>query len=894
MARTLGAAASEVAQQFGSEPIFIVEITWGVDGPTVSYADKTFDGIEGKILDLSAIDAVMKIGGGSTGSVTLVLDDTDETIKTQLNERDIQKGLVNIYQTYASLTAADKFLVFTGEISTPIERSEAEATVTIAVVSQIEDKELGFSPEDGEFDFIADSAIGVAWPLCFGSPLRVPAVQITDRVRGKSLTKFGLITYSELERLCDAAGDLADIEIDKELADTVTTGLVAQENYNIILENMSGALATLNTLKESLLAGAPNKEDDLSDYIDACRELRLAQNRLTFWLDEYETRDATVEEREESITELTAQYWAAIADGDAAAAAAIQVQLNVAMYGDATTDSLNTLEVQRQQALNQVSNALTSIDAAETDRDTLARSITTIDLEEIIVQNGEDFPQATTVTIVINNMKFTGTFSGEVFTIDAANVPYDQSVALGARQNTNANELWVSDAGIRLKNKYCWLGDAILYVTEQEDTRCYFNPILWEEDAYYSGGSFSLQTYVERLFDTSDVILQTAVVLRQEWLDVLETLDPDDELTFATGLTNIQDQDYAIDIGDEVYLDEDHQSIYIANLIPSTEVKEVLAYRTINGVSELKSVPTRYYSVDLNESIAGQNATTIRLIRPLEDYVDEQWESQLYVSLISSVGPNTADIIEWLLTTYSDLTVDATSFASVASSLTNYPSHFALLQRSGTLKTVEEIAWQARCAAYVRNGVVFLKYLSTEGTPIYTLDESDVVETSFVLAHTRTEDLVTKLVAEWTRDYAEGKVDFVLRNNVTLYGEFEEKFNFYIYNIRSLVEKSATFWLLRLSNTWKKVRCTTFLQTLILEEFDSVELDFADNLISSSAVTGVVEEAIYDSNNHRVDYEIWTPVRAGYLTQYIFAYPADAAADAEFPTEDDQYSGSGN
>lgn len=921
------AAATEVAKARGTEPLIILDITWGVGGPTSQYADKDYLNIPGKIKQMGNIDAILKLAGsgGSSASVTITLDDSDETIKDILNTVDVQKGSIKVYQAYEGLAITDRFLLFTGEVVAPIERSESDCTVTFEALTKIEDKEYGFSPEEGQFEFISPNAVGKAWPLCYGSPLHVPAVQITDRVRGRSLTRFGLITQTELDSLCDAAGNLADAENAKNTADTTFNPLTSEDNYEVVIENLTSATLAVNTQKEALVADAPNKETDLTSYVTACKSLRENQNNKIFYTSELTRLDELIDEREtliDSIQDqiasqqalLNAEYAKpspdpAVIASLTASISALNDQLDDAIYGDddpppsvfffpatggspteTTQDSdnpaLSELNSDHADALLQLQVANSNIATLTVTISNLESTLTRVDLTTIIVEDGDKFPQGTEVTIIINNMKFRGTFSGEVFTVDAANIPFHTGVKIGARQNTNVNEFWVDDSGVRLKNLYCWMGDGLVFVTDQDGTRCFFTPIVYEKDDLIKTGALSLQTYSQR-FVTK--IIATAVIPRREWLDALEaSTDPD----FANGRSDIQDQDYNIEIGDEVFLDEDFQTIWIANLIPSTSVKEVLARRNIEGVEVLVPVPSRYYTVNLSESIAGQTATTIRLKRPLDQYFDENWINQIFVSLVSSVGPNTADEIEHLVTNWSSLTVDAASFATVKAAITKYPSHFALLERGNTLQAIEQIAWQARCAAYVREGVVFLKYLSTEGTPVLTIDEPKVEETSFVLSHSQTEDLVTKLVAEWDRVYsAEERNKVVLRNNVGKYGEFEETFNFFIYNIESLVIKSATFWLMRLSNIWKVLKLETFLQTLALEEFDSVELNFSDDLLSSAAVTGVVELAEYDSGSRKITYEIWSPVRAGFLTQYAFAYPADAAVDLEYPTEDDEYAG---
>ncbi len=42
-------------------------------------------------------------------------------------------------------------LIFRGKISSPVVWSEGDRTVSFNIISQIEDAEIGFSPEEGQF-----------------------------------------------------------------------------------------------------------------------------------------------------------------------------------------------------------------------------------------------------------------------------------------------------------------------------------------------------------------------------------------------------------------------------------------------------------------------------------------------------------------------------------------------------------------------------------------------------------------------------------------------------------------------------------------------------------------------------------------------------------------------
>src|SRR5690606_7679122 len=152
------------------------------------------------------------------------------------------------------------------------------------------------------------------------------------------------------------------------------------------------------------------------------------------------------------------------------------------------------------------------------------------------------------------------------------------------------------------------------------------------------------------------------------------------------------------------------------------------------------------------------------------------------------------------------------------------------------------------------------------------------------------EDLVTKYTSKWRIDYAVPKENtLILRHNMIKYGTHERTDDYYTFNILDLVRKSATFWLIRYANTWKRIKFSTSLKFLNLEANDAVTLQLPD--VATDSFIGIVEKAIYDSDRNRIDFEVWTPIRAGESSPYIFAWPAAIPEQAIFPTIEDRSAG---
>jgi len=940
-------ALAEIQTALGTEPLIIIEVDW--TSSTYSYADKDFLGISGKILSLGGLDSILKIGSsGASGSISVELSDTDGSVKAFWNTVDIHKRPARVYQIFEGLAETDKFLLFSGEVSSPVDWNEGERTISFDIVSTIEDKQLGFSPEEGEFDFIAESAVGVPWPLCYGDVVRVPATRITEAVRGTTLSRYGQITAPELEQLCGLSVALQQAESAKAVADLLPGFL--DSNYAIVIDNIDSATISLNEFLAGLIFDSPTQETNLYRYSEICKELErwrvfydqelakyqdAEQRRLPlestpgkpavtgfkFFSQgiesiKYTNSGETIptfafgeEEKDgyrvaKDIPAFGVTIRPAVPETVGAVDQAYEAKeaYHLANYPFSSSEewdtynallatyedlyaALNIAIADSTSALNNLLLANSNIFSLNTEKKTLERTLLQFVLTTIIVEGGENFPQATEVEIIINGLHYKGQFVGRTFTIAQANTPADVNVAITA--STKPNEFLLSDPTIQMKGKFCLVNNGITFVENQDGARCSISPILFYKTGTVGGVGLQHDIYDFRYL--SGTISQTSVFMSIEWIELVRSSGVPD---YATGLSVLRQRDYGFDVGDDVYLASDYKEIYIANLIPSTSIKEVMAYRVLDGVKKLLPIPSRYYDVNLNESIAGQNATTIRFKRPLTEFYGENWEDQIYVSLVSSVGPNTVDVIGHLVDTYTDLTKDATSFASVRAAIDAFPSSFALLDRRSTFGTIEEIAWQARCAAFIKEDTIYLKYLAVEEAAIDTLDENTVDEKTLNLSLTPTEDLITEFKAAWDSDYsAERRNSVILRNNIGKYGTMTQEHDFYIYNVQELVVKSATFWLIRQSNTWKILSCQAPLVLLRLETFDTVELDFAQDWIASGIVKGTVEDVVYNSETFELDFNIRTSVRAGELTSYILNWPAGVAVDVEYPTPDDHYAG---
>lgn len=749
MARTISAASlAKLAQNYGTEPAIIIEIEWVDGGSVYTYSDKVISSQEGKILGVSGLDNTTVIQGVQSGSsgdsqqISVKLDDTDGTIKDIIDNNDIHKRSAWVYQWFEGLATSEKFLIFKGQISSPIRWNEGDRTVSFDILTRIEDAEVGFSMEEGDFDFVPEDLVGEPWPLVFGTVKTSPALRTRSPRKAILKTGFGITDY--------------------------------------IL--------------------APKKEQ----VATVCCPYRFAGFRTIYFGTNVAT-GGTSGVRTEPI------YVPDVSCLCKKAATECELALNIAAQEP-------------------------------------------FELDELEIIDGRYFPQNTFITLDIEGAKVGGKFNGtdespsDTFVVDNYIHPkkhLGDPIAppitnFGCDARPDVNDVNDNDS---VANQTCSISDC---------------------NDYSSGNT------------PSDYISYSGTTREQESWNYLATFD---EAGF-----------FWADPGSEVILDGDNELVYIANLLPST-VHQVKAYITFveSNLRQLITVPNAYYTVRQSD-FNGYTTTEIVFDRPLSSR-GEGWEDDIFVTQTSTVGPNPVTIMEWLIDKYTDFTYDA-SFASVKTTVDNYPMNFMVPGRPNILTLLQEMAFQGRMALVLRNDEFQLTYLSEEPSEVDDITEDDVLANSLILDHTDTEDLVTKFVAKWKPDlHLEDDYQLILRNNVAKYGTQSREFDFYCYNIQELVIKSATFWLIRMSNTWRKIVCKTPINKLKLETLDGVFVTLPD--VASEEIKCRVETSNYNSVDKSIDFVIQTPVRSGETTAFDFHYPANLTIEDLHPTNEDLQFGNG-
>jgi len=752
-------AIAKAAQQYGHEPIVILEIEWVAGGQRFIYADRDVPpNVRGRIQELSGLDAIVQVSNGADSQeISVKLRDHDGEVKGIMDTNDIHKRPCWVYQWFEGLDLSDRFLIFKGDISSPLTWNEGDRTVSFSVISRIEDAEVGFSIDEGNFYNAPQDLVGKPWPLCFGTCINVPALRAKSVLEGTLAQGVGIVDPTLRPRF--------------EVASRLVCPW-AQDGYVSVPTQPSGVILAVPRF---------------------CWDLSCKKSKC----------------------ELKEQL---------------------------------SLEMEEQG---------------------------NFEFDSFVVYGGENFPQDKKITLDINGAKFFGSFGGpdnNLFTVTGRRHPdILPNGDLNDEDNKGRRLIQSRCPGINDPTQPRWTNINDIRQAYSRLRRIQGTALLEiESNATDIGGCSPVFPPGFAELERSKNVAELSRI-SQNFYGSIPTLN----FFWATA-------------GSTVTLDSFKETIYIANILPST-IHRVAAMRNVEGVGDrLLTVPSNYYTVRVVD-YNGYMVTEIVFDRPISS-LNKGWSDDIYVTLTSSVGPNTVDIIEWLIETYTDFTIDSTSFDDVRDKIENYPSHFPLLDRRSIIDLLQDIAFQARCALWLKNDQFFIKYLAEEPTADETIIVSDMEQNSLELFHTETEDIVTKYVVEWQEDYALDEPNkVILRHNVKKYGTHEETRNFFIYNIYQLVVKSATFWLIRKANTWRKLKFKTALNKLKLENLDCAEITL-DHL-ADVPIKAIIEKASFDSENKRLEFEVWTPVRSGTRLPYDFAFPADVDEQALWPTDEEKNQG---
>lgn len=334
------------------------------------------------------------------------------------------------------------------------------------------------------------------------------------------------------------------------------------------------------------------------------------------------------------------------------------------------------------------------------------------------------------------------------------------------------------------------------------------------------------------------------------------------------------------------------QDKYVANSLPSTEVLSVYAK---NSNDELICIPENFYTVNLAETTTVVDeptatvVTTISFQHPIDSYDGHELNAEnVYVTLRSTIGNNTADILAWLINNFTNSIADST-FTTLRTVLAGYPSDFVINWSSNAIETINQIAFLARCAIVWGPGTASLVYLSPVPEDVMTLDETNCHFKSLSLSYTETEDIITELIQKYRITFVEDEFPYFAgwKNNIDLFGYKSKTIDNFIYQDTALVGLSSRFWVNRFCQSFKVIRVKAFSEARCLQVFDCIKLTFNHATIGTSVDKAIVTKVEYSIQENSVDLELLVPCVAGTNTQYTYFWWSETEITYSDPVNND-------
>lgn len=820
---------TKIAQRFGSEPFLCLGINWA--GTVFYYADKSLHiNVPGKLLQINGLENVTTLAGSTNATnLNILLDDTDGSLKNIFNVLDIHKRPVSIYQCFEGIDFADKFVIFEGLIESPIVYSDGDRTLSFSVVGMNENREIGFSPEEGQFPNLPTSLVGQPWPMAFGYARHCPGLTYQYPAVGTILYPY-FVVDPKLD-VFSSADDPNSPENAGTAGSTTVTGVaVPRKSYGQkgelvntpIFHTVDEILAYTQNMGNNAIAGQQSGGVDYSDSGggsgSVAEALRLSDEQLSEALDQ----------------RPPAGKYFFIVEGQEYDEHDYELQIN-----STTTPGTPAKDPSLRQPQ---SNESAYAKVAEVEEELKAKKASSTGVQ--LINKGVGFPIDTKLIISMNNHVFQGQMDESGYmTLKQLRLPepvpaYHQKKGFERNPVTNLNTTPGVDTSYEQNAKY---------LTPAEENTTYFVP-----DGTLTPEEYGLKRYKPRFTSLGEASVGWKV---------------------QQGLTSDGFQIY--EAGSQLRILGDASVDYIVNIFP-TEVHTVWGYKSVGNVKTLTQLhPDRWEQVTVDFN--GVQAYVVRLNRLLSYYPREDWSDGIYVDQTSVVGPNPAHIMIHMINLYTtDLTYDQDSFALAATQLANYPMNFTISDKSDILAFLQDLAYQCRCAIYIKDRVFYIKYLAITPEPDDTITIDDVLEGTIQVSTTTTEEIVTRMTGKYSDDYAKGTESSVIaRNNVAKYGLFKDEHNYFAYTHAQYVQKSVTYWLLQRSNCWKKLKFSTPIHKLNLETFDTINF-IVPGQVSNGPVLCRIESTQYNSDLNQIDFDVWVPVRLGEMDPYKFAFPADS------------------
>lgn len=463
------------------------------------------------------------------------------------------------------------------------------------------------------------------------------------------------------------------------------------------------------------------------------------------------------------------------------------------------------------------------------------------DLRIIPILNGHKFHQEDPISIYIGEAYYVGHFFGDQFFVTSRRHPED------AKDREVGDQASAQDLQITI-----------------EDPQTDFL-----EDGLFGRGIYDFRTPAERRQEVNEDPCGPHNLILPACPDT-PALPPE------------KYNNWYADAGASVRPATEYPIRFICSITP-VAVLGVSAKVSFGGRKTLLAIPSEYWEV-ITESYGAFNVTMIQLRSPLSSIKGSDWEDQLYVTMIGSIGGTVASLVQYIVANYTTYSIDPDSLGQLL--LAPGGVNFAFTGKKNALTMLKEIAFQANLAIWMANSTIYFKYLPAAQAPVETIDENDTLINSLELTCSPTEDIITKMVATWRQDYSiSDPYTLTTKLNAERYGVVERSEDFYIYNSQADVYRACSYWLYRLANTWKIVRLRTPLNKLRIQTMDTVVLTFTHPFFSNGATYSICQTSKYNPNEWSLEFEFWLPIKWGSMIDSNQGYPASSVIG---PSVDDE------
>jgi len=250
-----------------SEPVIVIGVF--LAGREVLFADKNIPGVRPNILSVSGLsDYTKTVGSGSAKSLTVTFDDASEEFKHHLDNTNFYLCKCNVYQCFSKVSVNDKFLIFSGNLSAPIEYDTTQKTLTVQIMTDVKKEPVGFTTDEGYFGDLTGNQSGQFWPMMFGSVCREKTIALRCPLYGVLETKATIPDPSLYRRLEQAKNLLCPKTL---VAESVVTkkveALPEVPDESVYISPSWGAL-TSNT--DSVAMYSPNPTCVEKRYKEIC------------------------------------------------------------------------------------------------------------------------------------------------------------------------------------------------------------------------------------------------------------------------------------------------------------------------------------------------------------------------------------------------------------------------------------------------------------------------------------------------------------------------------------------------------------------------------------------------------------------------------------------------